>query len=374
MTHLPGQRIRELLKKELRQMLRDPRMRVVIFVAPVIQLIAFGYAVNTDIKNTATYVVDLDRSYASRALIEAFASTGYFRIAGISDRPSDLVNVLDRGKAIVGIEIPTDFSRELARGRASVQVIVDGTNSNTGVVAQGYAGRIVSRYALRHAAAVGGVPSGGVELRTRAWYNPQLESRVYNVPAVVGALVMLMCLLLTSLAVVREREMGTLDQLMVSPLRPQELILGKTVPVMLVGLIQITLISSVAILWFGIPMRGSIFALLLAGLTYILAGLSFGLIISTISKTQQEAFMSMFLLFMPLVILSGFFFPVSSMPRVFQWLTILNPMRHFIEIVRAVFLKGEGVVGLWRQYVALAMIAGVALTVAMRRFMNTSVA
>jgi len=374
MTHLPGQRIRELLKKELRQMLRDPRMRVVIFVAPVIQLIAFGYAVNTDIKNTATYVVDLDRSYASRELIQAFASTGYFRITGTSDRSSDIASVLDRGKAIVGIEIPTDFSRELAQGRASVQVIVDGTNSNTGVVAQGYAGQIVSRYALRHAATMGGLPSGGAELRTRAWYNPQLESRVYNVPAVVGALVMLMCLLLTSLAVVREREMGTLDQLMVSPLRPQELILGKTVPVMLVGLIQITLISSVAILWFGIPMRGTIFALSLAGLAYILAGLSFGLIISTISKTQQEAFMSMFLLFMPLVILSGFFFPVSSMPRVFQWLTILNPMRHFIEIVRAVFLKGEGVVGLWPQYLALATIAAVALTLAIRRFMKTSVA
>jgi ABC-2 type transport system permease protein len=374
MTPLPGQRIRELLKKELRQMLRDPRMRVVIFVAPVIQLIVFGYAVNTDIRNTATYIVDLERSQASRELIEAFASTGYFRIVGASDRSSDLVSVLDHGKAVVGIEIPADFRRKLARGRASVQVIVDGTNSNTGVVAQGYAGQIVSRYALQHAVAMGELPSGGAELRTRAWYNPELESRVYNVPAVVGALVMLMCLLLTSLAVVREREMGTLDQLMVSPLRPQELILGKTVPVMLVGFVQITLISSVAILWFGIPMRGTIFALLLAGLTYILAGLSFGLIISTISKTQQEAFMSMFLLFMPLIILSGFFFPVSSMPRVFQWLTILNPMRHFIEIVRAVFLKGEGIVGLWRQYVVLALIAGVALTMAIRRFMNTSVA
>ncbi len=374
MTHVPGRRIRELLKKELRQMLRDPRMRAVIFVAPVIQLIVFGYAVNTDIRNTATYIVDLDGSHASRALIEAFASTGYFRIGGTSDRSSDLVSALDHGNAIVGIEIPAAFSQELAGGHASVQVIVDGTNSNTGVVAQGYAGQIVSHYALRQAAAATGLPRGGVELRTRAWYNPQLESRVYNVPAVVGALVMLMCLLLTSLAVVREREIGTLDQLMVSPLRPQELILGKTVPVMLVALIQITLISSVAILWFGIPMRGTIFALLLAGLTYILAGLSFGLIISTISKTQQEAFMSMFLLFMPLVILSGFFFPVSSMPPAFQWLTILNPMRHFIEIVRAVFLKGEGVIGLWRQYVAMALIAGLALTMAVRRFMKTSVA
>lgn len=374
MRLLSGRRIRELLKKELRQMLRDPRMRVVIFVAPLIQLIVFGYAVNTDIKNTATYVVDLERSAASRQLIDAFTATGYFRIVGASTRSADLVRALDRGDAIVGIEIPASFSRDLAMGAAAVQVVVDGSNSNTAVVAQGYAGQIVTRYALRRAASLGLLPSGGADLRTRAWYNPQLASRVYNVPAVVGALVMLMCLLLTSLAVVREREIGTLDQLMVSPLTPPELILGKTVPVMLVGLIQITLISSVAIFWFGIPMRGPVLALLLAAITYILAGLSFGLIISTISKTQQEAFMSMFLMFMPLVILSGFFFPISSMPRVFQWLTLLNPMRHFIEIVRAVFLKGEGVVGLWRQYLALALLAATALTVAIRRFMRTAAA
>jgi ABC-2 type transport system permease protein len=349
-------------------------MRVVIFVAPVIQLIAFGYAVNTDIKNTATYIVDLDRSTTSRDLIDAFTSTGYFRIVGVSDRPADLVRVLDRGEAIVGIEIPADFSRKVSRGNAAVQVVVDGSNSNTAVVAQGYAGQIITRYALRKAAAMGVAPTGGVDLRTRAWYNPELESQVYNVPAVVGALVMLMCLLLTSLAVVREREIGTLDQLMVSPLTPPELILGKTVPVMLVGLIQVTLISTVAVLWFGIPLRGTVFALFVAAITYILAGLSFGLIISTISRTQQEAFMSMFLLFMPLVILSGFFFPVSSMPEIFQWLTILNPMRHFIEIVRSVFLKGEGLIGLWRQYLALSLIAGVGLTIAIRRFVRTSVA
>jgi ABC-2 type transport system permease protein len=359
--------LRELLKKELRQMLRDPRMRAVIFVAPVIQLVAFGYAVNTDIRNTATFVVDLDQSAASRNLVDRFASTGYFAIVGRSNRPADLVAALDRNAAALGIEIPAGFERDVADGRARVQAILDGTNSNTATVAQGYATQIVQRYALEHARRRGLVPVGGLDLRTRAWYNPELESRVYNVPAVVGALVMLMSLILTSLAVVREREVGTLDQLLVSPLSATELILGKTIPVVLVGLIQITLISGVAVLWFNIPMRGSIAALVAAALIYILAGVSLGLIISTYSKTQQEAFMSMFLLFMPLMILSGFFFPVSSMPQFFQWITVLNPVRHFIEIVRAIFLKGEGFSGLARQYLWLITIATIALTLAIAR-------
>jgi len=364
--------MRELLKKELRQMLRDPRMRAVIFVAPVIQLVAFGYAVNTDIRNTAAFVVDLDQSAASRDLVDRFGSTGYFALVGRSDRPGDLVSALDRNDAVLGLEIPAGFERSLTNDGAQVQLIIDGTNSNTATVAQGYATQIVQRFALEAARHGGAVASGGVDLRTRAWYNPELESRVYNVPAVVGALVMLMSLLLTSLAVVREREMGTLDQLLVSPLSATELILGKTIPVVLIGLIQITLISTVAILWFAIPMRGSIVTLATAALIYILAGVSLGLIISTYSRTQQEAFMSMFLLFMPLMILSGFFFPVSSMPEVFQWTTILNPVRHFIEIVRAIFLKGEGFVGLARQYLLLAAIATGALSMAIARLRRTA--
>jgi ABC-2 type transport system permease protein len=373
-TRISSVRLRELLKKELRQMFRDPRMRGIIFVAPVFQLIAFGYAVNTDIRNTATYVVDLDASASSRELLDRLTSTQYFRVVGRSDRPSDMVRALDNNSAVLGIQIPPRFERELASGTATVQIVLDGSSSNTATVAQGYAGQVVQRYALEYAAGLGLLPEGGIDLRTRAWYNPELESRVYNVPAVIGALVMLMCLLLTSLAVVREREVGTLDQLLVSPLTAPELIIGKTIPVVLVGLIQVTLISTLAILWFDVPMRGSVPALALAALVYILAGVSFGLIISTYSKTQQEAFMSFFLLFMPLMILSGFFFPVSSMPRFFQWITIANPIRHFLEIVRAIFLKGEGIVGLWRQYVLLAVIAGTALTIAMARLRKTSVA
>jgi len=365
-------RIREMVKKELRQLLRDPRTRAVIFVAPVIQLLMFGYAVNTDIRNTATFVVDHDRTSGSRQLIEAFRATGYFDIAGRSERPQDLVGALDHGNALIGIEIPRGYSRDLSSGRGtSVQIVIDGTESNSATVAQGYAQQIVQRLAIEHAAAAGILPVGGIDLRTRAWYNPNLESRVYNVPAVVGALILLMCLLLTALAVVREREFGTLDQLMVSPLTPRELMLSKTLPVAFVALIDLVLISAIAVVWFDIPIRGSPPALLFAAILYILACLAIGLLISTVSKTQQEAFMSMFLFLQPAIILSGFFYPISSMPRVFQWITLLNPMRHFLEIIRAVFLKGEGVVALWPQYVALGLIATAVMWMAVVRFPKT---
>lgn len=373
MSQSSRMRVLNMLKKERRQMLRDPRMRAMIFIAPIFQLIAFGYAVNMDIRQTTTFVVDRDESVASRELIAAFTSTDYFEVAGRSSRPDDLVKALDQGDAVVGIDIPVGFAADIARRSAKVQVIVDGSNSNTGTVAQGYATQIVRQFASDRARASGVSLAGGIDLRTRAWYNPELESRVYNVPAVMGIIVMLMCLLLTALSVVREREIGTLDQLMVSPLTPTELILGKTLPVMVVGLIDLVLVTAVAILWFGIPMRDSFLVLLPAALLYILAGLSLGLFFSSISKTQQEAFMSVFLVFFPMMILSGFFYPISSMPIGFQWLTYVNPVRHFLEIVRAVFLKGEGFIGLWRQHVLLAVIAALALRFAIARFRATVV-
>lgn len=365
-------RVREMVLKEMRQLIRDPRTRLMMFVAPVIQLVMFGYAVNTDIKNTATYVLDHDGTAASRELIDAFRATGYFAVERWAAHPAELRRALEKGDALVAIEIPRGFQRSLARrSPARVQVLVDGSESNTATVAQAYAQRIVQRYGLAHAQASGTLPRGGIDLESRAWYNPNLESRTYNVPAVVGVLVLLMSLLLTALSVVRERELGTLDQLMVSPLRPGEFIAGKTLPVVLVGVIDLVLISLLAVYWFGIPIRGSRPALLAAALLYILAGISVGLLISSISKTQQEAFMTMFLFVLPAVILSGFFYPISSMPVGFQWLTLLNPVRHFLEIIRAIFLKGQGVAGLWPQYAALTIIASLAFWAAVRRLPQT---
>jgi ABC-2 type transport system permease protein len=364
-------RIREMVRKEFRQLLRDRRTRAVIFVSPLLQLLMFGYAVNTDIRDTATFVVDLDATAASRRLVDAFVATGYFEVVGRSDRPADLVRALDHGRALIGIEIPRGFARDLTGGGAAVQVIVDGTESNSATIAQGYASRIVRRFALEQAAAVGALPSGGVDLRARAWYNPNLESRAYNVPAVIGVLIMLMCLLLTALAVVRERELGTLDQLMVSPLTPGELMISKTLPVAVIALFDLAAVSLLAIVWFRIPMQGSPLVLLPAALLYILGGLAVGLLISTVSRTQQEAFMSMFLFFQPSIILSGFFYPIDSMPRFFRWVTLGNPVRHFLEVVRAVFLKGAGFIDLWPQYLGLALLAGAVLWLAVIRFPRT---
>jgi ABC-2 type transport system permease protein len=366
-------RIRRMVVKEIRQLLRDPMSKRMIFGAPIIQLLLFGYAVNTDVRNVSTFLVDHDRTSESRRLVDAFTASGYFRVIGRSDDPRALASALDHGDAKVGLEIPVGYAADLAAGRgAAVQLVVDGANSNTATVAAGYAAKIAQELGTRVAARSGTPVPGGVELHSRAWFNPSLESRVYNVPAVIGVIVLLMCLLLTALAVVRERELGTLDQLRVSPLTPAELILSKTIPVALVGLVDMGLITIVARLWFDVPFRGGPLDLLPAAILYILAGLAVGLLISTWSRTQQEAFMTMFLFLLPAIILSGFFYPISSMPTGFRWMTLLNPVRHFLEVVRAVFLKGEGVAGLWTQHLALAAIAAGAMTVAVRRFARSN--
>lgn len=364
-------RVLELARKERRQMFRDPRMKPMIFVSPIIQLLLFGYAVNTDVHDASLFVVDHSATAESRSLVDALTAGGYFRIAGQSDQSTDLVAALDHGSAVIGIEIPVTFDRDLHSTRgAHVQVLIDGTNSNTATIVQGYAARIIQRWADRNGPVRTGAPEG-IELRDRAWFNPGLSSRVYNVPAVIGTLLMLMCLLLTAMAVVREREIGTLEQLLVSPLTPGELMLGKTLPVLAVALFDLVLISTVALLWFGIPFRGSALDLLLAAMLFALSGLSIGLLISTVSRTQQEAFMTMFLLFFPVIILSGFLLPVDSMPPVFQVLTWVNPLRHFVDIVRAIFIKGAGLSDLWVSYVALAFLATIMLNFATRRFRRT---
>jgi len=364
-------RIRRMVVKELRQLLRDPRSRRVIFVAPILQLVLFGYAVNTDVRNVATAVVDHDRTAQSRQLVSTLTASGYFRVVDSSDDSDALGRALDSGRALVGLEIPVGYARDLAAGRSpAVQLLVDGSNSNTATVAQGYALRIVADLGARGLPVASGRPRG-IDLRARAWFNPSLESRVYNVPAVIGVIVLLMCLLLTALAVVREREIGTLEQLLVSPLSASELVLGKTIPVAGVALVQMTLVTTVALLWFDVPFRGSFAALALAAALFIVAGLSLGLLISTFSSTQQEAFLAMFLLLLPAIILSGFLYPIDTMPEAFQRLTLANPLRHFLEIVRGIFLRGAGVAELWVQLTTLTAMAGAGLAVAAWRFRAT---
>lgn len=370
-------RVGHLLRKEFRQTLRDPRAGRLLFIAPIVQLLIFGYAVTTDVRNASTIVVDHDRTSESRQLIAVLTASGYFRVTAVDQRPAALTDALDHGRALLAIEIPNGFAADLAAGRqASVQLLVDGTTANTANVALGYATRIISRYGLERgvelAARAGTLrPPAGVDFRARAWYNPNLESRVYNVPAVMGTIVMLMSLMLTSLAVVREREIGTLEQLMVSPLTPVELILGKTLPSVLVAFMDMTLVSAVALLWFGIPFRGSALVLITASVFYILTGLGVGLLISTISKTQQEGFMSMFFFFFPAIILSGFMFPVQNMPLAIQYVTLLDPIRHYLVIVRGVFLRGAGWSILYPQILTLLVMGVSVLAFAATRFRKT---
>jgi ABC-2 type transport system permease protein len=377
LAQLDFSRIARLARKELTQMLRDPQSLRVIFMAPIIQLIIFGYAVTTDVRDAATVVYDRDNTTLSRELVQELTAPGYFRVTEIAPRASDLADALDHGRAIVALEIPRGFQSDLASGEpAAVQLLLDGTSSNTATVAQAYASQIILRFGQEHspvtqAARTARGQAPGVDLRVRAWYNPNLESRVYNVPGVVGNLMMLMSLLLTSLAVVRERELGTLEQLMVSPLTPAEMIVGKTLPVVGIAMVDLFLITVVATLWFHIPLRGSLLLLCLVSLAYVVCGLGIGLLISTVSSTTQEAFMTMFMFFLPALILSGFFFPIENMPTFFQYLTLADPVRYYVAAVRAIFLKGAGVGILWPQIAVLAGMGGLILWFASTRFRKT---
>jgi ABC-2 type transport system permease protein len=343
-------RLLEMLRKELRQIFRDPQLYRILFVAPVVQLFVFGYAVSTDVRHTRTFVVDHAGDAASRRVVEALTAGGFFDVVGRSARDGDVVDQLDHGRALVGLVIPAGFARDLAAGHATVQLLVDGTNSNVATVALGHAEGILAALGVALAppsALAAGLP---IELRDRAWYNPDLSSRDYNVPAVVGVLLFLVCMLLTALAVVRERELGTLEQLMVTPLRPLELVAGKALPFALIGIVDLVIVSVLAVLWFGVPFAGSPWLLLFATVLFLVPSLGLGLLISTTSQTQQEAFMASYLTLVPAILLSGFMVPVDSMPPFFRLLSLANPLRHYLEIVRGVFLKGTGLAELWAQH------------------------
>jgi ABC-2 type transport system permease protein len=369
-------RMRQLVRKEFRQLLRDPRARRMLFISPMVQLLIFGYAVNTDVRHAKTMIVDLDQTEESRALVSTLTATGYFDVTARGQEPRDIARALDHGQVVLGVQIPRGFAADLARGRvAEVQLLVDGSTANTANVALGYANQIITRYALEKGAAVralSGMGTPGVDFRARAWYNPNLESRVYNVPAVMGNIVLMMSLLLTSLAVVREREIGTLEQLMVSPLTPVELIIGKTLPSAFVALVDMVLVTAISMLWFHIPLRGSFLLLGVSSLFFIFTGLGVGLFISTVSNTQQEAFMSMFLFFLPAMMLSGMMFPVENMPAALQYVTLADPLRHYILIVRGVFLRGAGWEALAPQIITLGVIGVGVLAFATTRFHKTT--
>lgn len=372
------QRMRTMLRKEFIQVLRDPRMRMVIFVAPVIQLLVFGYAATTDVRDIRTGVMDMDNTPASRELVARFTGSGYFDVVEYVDSGRRAEELVDRDLARAILRIDKGFQEDLAAGRtARVQLIVDGVDSTTAGVVLKYGAQIAGRFSrqvmvsrMQRLAGAARQP-GAIELRDRAWFNENLESRNYYVPGVIANLVTLITLMLTGMAVVREREIGTMEQVMVTPIRPIEFILGKSAPFVVISFIDVLLVTTVGVFWFGVPIRGSLLLLLAGTSLYLLSGVGLGLLISTICRTQQQAVMATFFIFFPAMLLSGFAFPIANIPDSIRWVTYANPMRYYMVILRGVFLKGVGADVLWPQMAALAALGAALLGLASLRFRKT---
>ncbi len=369
-------RITELLIKEFLQLKRDRSARLRLLIPPIIQMLLFGYAATFEVFNVSTAMLDQDHSQASRALTAAFAASGRFRLTVPAANRREVRDAIEKSDAAIGIVIPPGFAELLEKGQSSpIQVLADGSDSNTALIALGYVGQIAGsfgqRYALDLAQRTGralGRPMVNVTMAERYWYNPNLNSRWFFVPGVIGTLTLITIVNLTAFAIVREREVGTLEQILVTPIRPIEFIIGKTLPFFLIGLFEVAIVAAVGMLWFDVPFVGSPLLLFAGTCLFLTSVLAIGLLISTVCMTQQQAFASNFFVLNPMFILSGFSFPISSMPAVLQWFTYLDPLRYFLVIIRSCFLKGVGIAVLWPQMAALAALSMVLLGIAVLRF------
>jgi ABC-2 type transport system permease protein len=369
-------RLKQMLIKEFIQAFRDKRTRFVLFGPPIIQMLVFGYAATFEIYHVPTSVLDLDHSQESRELVSRFSSSPYFDVQHQLTDQRQIADLIDRGKATIVLQIRAGFAENLRKGQtAPVQIIVDGTNSNTALIALGYANQIALAYAREYQQdrigrtapqLLSSFPQ--VQLEQRPWYNEDLHSRWFFVPGVIGSLTLVLVTVLTAFAVVREREIGTLEQIMVTPIRPAEFILGKTLPFFLIGLLDVSLIATVGTLWFHVPFRGNLVVLFAGALLFLLCMLGVGLLISTVSSTQQQAMVTSFFFIMPAITFSGFGFPISTMPEWLQYLTYLSPLRYFLVVLRGTYLKGVGLDILWPQMLAMFMFGTGLLTLAILRF------
>lgn len=368
-------RIYNIVLKEFIEMRRDVWARFRLIVPPLIQVIVFGYAATFEVFNVSTAVLDLDQTQESRELISRFSYSGRFKITLNARSQAEIENAIERSDAVVAIVIHDGYSALLRKGEtAQAQVIVDGTNSNTALIALGYVNEIVTNFAQDYARDIARrlhgaqPPPPSVTLEPRPWYNAGLNSRWFFVPGVIATLTLTLIVNLTSFAIVREREVGTLEQIMVTPIRSMEFILGKTIPFFCIGLALMMLIAGTGTLWFGIPFVGNPLVLLLGTSLYLMSVLGIGLLISTLCSTQQQAFATNFFVVNPLFTLSGFSFPIASMPVFMQYLTYLNPVRYYLVIIRGTFLKGVGLDVLWPQFAALALLGTALLAISILRF------
>jgi ABC-2 type transport system permease protein len=375
------QRLRFLIWKEFLELRQNPRLFGVVIIAPILQLTLLGYAATTDVRNVPIVVADGDRSPGSRELIGRFEGSRNFQIVDVVTTGTQITSYLEGGKAWLALSIPAGYGAATAAGRpVTLQVIADGTDSNSTTVALGYATSLIGAYAQERAALEAGttrdarsagLPAsniGGIDARIRVWFNPQLESRHFMIPGVLALVLLVVTANLASMAIVREKELGTLEQLNVTPLRRWELVAGKLLPYGAIAMVDVVLVVAVAVFWFEIPLRGSFFLLLLMCLLYVVCTLALGLFISTISDTQQQAMMTATFFFLtPMVYLSGFIFPIENMPPVIQACTYVIPLRYFLVIVRGIFLKGIGLDLLWPQAAALAAWGLIVLSLAVAR-------
>jgi ABC-2 type transport system permease protein len=370
-------RITNILIKEFIQLWRDKWGRFRLVAPPLIQLLLFGYAATFEVYHVSTAVLDLDRTQESRELIARFTSSNRLSIVKRAQSQEELDAMIDRSDAAVALVLHAGFANLLRKGQAApLQVLVDGTNSNTALIALGYINTIAAQFSQDYVEDLTQRTQGikamnnlvQVTVAQRPWYNPDFNGRWFFVPGVIATITLVMVVNLTAFAVVREREVGTLEQIMVSPIRPAEFILGKTVPFFVVGMGIAALVTIVGIFWFRIPFVGNPFVFILGTILYMLSLLALGLLISTVCSTQQQAFATNFFVLNPFYILSGFSFPISSMPAVLQWLTYVNPLRYFLSVIRGTFLKGIGIDILWPDLLAMGVIATGLLTVSVLRF------
>lgn len=366
-----------IIRKEFAQLRRDPRMLRSLILGPVIQLLAFGFAANMDVSHVPLVVLDQDRSQTSRRLIDRFLATDSFDLRGTVDRPAELDSWLERGKAQIALVIGPGYGEALASGGSPrVQVIADGSDANSSGLGLSYAGRLIQGESALLAEPVIRQTSEGrlarIDLVPRVWYNPNLKSRWFYVPAVLALVLMTMTMVLSSMSVVREKEVGTMEQIMVTPIRPWQLIVGKLFPFAVIGLVDLVLVTLVGILAFGVPFRGSFPLLVVFTASFLMSMLGLGLLVSTLVRTQQQAMItSTFVLQVPMLYLSGLIFPIESMPKLVQHLTLGIPVRYYATIVRGVFLKGAGLAELWQPAVTMTLIGLFVLSLAALRFRKT---